>query len=70
MNNYAALILFSQSTSSTAQESIRILNSCLTELLKHGDQFNVARCALLLGRLLLLEITDDRTHIHCKAIRK
>jgi len=42
------------------------LNSCLTELLKYGDQYNVARCALLLGRLYLLELSEDRTISNCK----
>ena len=47
--------------------SIRILNHCLTELLKYGDQYNVARCALLLGRLYLLELSEDRACHNCKS---
>ncbi|CAF1164046.1 unnamed protein product [Adineta steineri] len=54
-------VQLNKSTSTTCQESIRILNFCLSELLKYGDQYNVARCALLLGRLLLLEMTEERT---------
>ena len=42
-----------------------MLNYCLTELLKYGDQYNAARCALLLGRLYLLEMADDRAYPHC-----
>ncbi|CAF1194892.1 unnamed protein product [Rotaria sp. Silwood1] len=47
------------------QESIRILNYCLTELLKSGDRYNVARYVLLLGRLYLLEIAEDRVYHNC-----
>ncbi|CAF0846952.1 unnamed protein product [Adineta ricciae] len=54
-------VQLNKSISLTSQESIRILNYCLTELLKYGDQYNVARCALLLGRLYLLEMGEDRT---------
>jgi len=50
-----------QLNKSSSINAIRILNSCLTELLKYGDQYNVARCALLLGRLYLLELSEDRT---------
>ena len=46
---------------------MRILHHSLTELLKYGDQYNVARCALLLARLYLFDITEDRTNVHSEA---
>lgn len=32
--------------------------------MKYGDQYNVARCALLLARLYLFESAEDRTNVH------
>lgn len=39
-------------------------------MLKYGDQYNVARCALLLARLYLLEMAEDRAYSSCKKIDK
>ncbi|CAF3934819.1 unnamed protein product [Rotaria magnacalcarata] len=55
-------VQLNKSNFTTSQESIRILTFCLTELLKYGDRYNVARCALLLGRLYLLEMAEDRVY--------
>ncbi|CAF4618494.1 unnamed protein product [Rotaria socialis] len=64
-------VQLNKSNFTTSQESIRILTFCLTELLKYGDRYNVARCALLLGRLYLLEMADDRVYpnFECFLIR-
>ncbi|CAF0942486.1 unnamed protein product, partial [Didymodactylos carnosus] len=39
-------------------ESVRTLSYCLTELLKHGDQYSIGRCALLLAKYYLIESDD------------
>ncbi|CAF4894250.1 unnamed protein product, partial [Rotaria sp. Silwood1] len=62
LQHYLILCRLYESNFTTSQESIRILNYCLTELLKYGDRYNVARCALLLGRLYLLEMAEDRAY--------